>query len=472
MQWREKRPAKTIGEIFNNFSKQALESGSPFYVNLDAARNGEARNAPSNLIAQILKRCAYDNRSEVDEFLYRHLLFAGHRSSGKTTELHRIQEKLECCYHIIYIPDIEKQVDRISSQKDFLYYVISQLIAQCKNDPVFMGAVGNNIELLYDHLKTKIFGSVVEKRLLKIDHLIEAEASGGASVSILSSVISLMTKLNAKATFTEETQKELNLAIGNYFNEFMELANSILLAMQQASYRYKDQKLLLLVLDGLDKLDGAKAEKIFLDGSSFLTQLNVSMIVTFPICLLYSPRQNEATKSFYKLYILSMVKVHERNGSDCTKGIEALRSIVQARMDINALMEHPDDIDEAIRMSGGNIRELFDFITDAAAKADIDEVEKISTLYMQEVYDEAFSNTYRRIFRSYLPYLNQVFDDPNKDDVIRDSHENDTLLNIFDAGLLIEYNGKRWCDLHPLAKRYIAERRKNEEQNRAGGNDD
>lgn len=455
----EKR-ATTIPEIKNNFYLHELEPGSPFYVDLDRARNKQARNAPRKRIVYSLEECSKDNRDGGDEYSYCRLLFAGHRSCGKTTELRYIQRELEKDYHIIYIPDIKEKTERISSQRDFLYYVMSELIIRCKDDPVFMGAVGDRIEKLYRHLEEKIFGTVVKTEKLRIDDLIQHKSTVGASIDYWPSVVKLMTKLTAKGTFEEETQRELNVCISNYFDEFMELANSILLSMQKACFRYKEQKLLLLVLDGVDKVSPSVAEKIFLDGSSFLAQLNVSMIVTFPICLMYSPRQPEATDSFDNIHILSMVKVHERNGSDCDEGIQALMDIVEARMDIDALMENREDLKKAIRMSGGNIRDLFRFIREASISADLEEDERISAIYLEETYEEATSTIRRRLVRSYLRYLSDVMDDKEKKDVIRIDHHDENLLTMFDAGLLIEYNGKRWCDLHPLVRKIMEERRK------------
>lgn len=452
--------AERIEEIENSLYLHEVRADSPFYTNLDEARNGDSEGSCRQWITHTLKKCSRRNRKGGDEYSYSRLLFAGHSSCGKTTELCRIQRELEKDYHIIYIPDIETKTERISSQKDFLYYVMSELIIRCKDDPVFMGEVGDKIEKLYRHLEEKIFGTVVKTNKLRIDDLIQTEASVEGSLKYLSPVIRLMTKLTAKGTFEEETQRELNVCIGNYFDEFMELANSILLSMQEACFRHKEQKLLLLVLDGVDKVSPSVAEKIFLDGSSFLAQLNVSMIVTFPICLLYSPRQVEATKHFGNPRVLSMVKVHERDGSDCKRGIQALRGMVDKRMNINALMENPDDIDEAIRLSGGNIRDLFRFIIDAADLSDMRGSDKITSADLQKTYKEALTTFRRKLVRSYLRYLSDVMDDKEKNDVIRIDHHDDTLLAMFDAGMLIEYNGDRWCDLNPLVRKIMEERRK------------
>ena len=61
----------------------------------------------------------------------------------------------------------------------------------------------------------------------------------------------------------------------------------------------------------------------------------------------------------------------------------------------------------------------------------------------------------RSYTKSYLPIMKEILESEEKDVAVRENPEDDTLLNIFNAGLLIEYNGVRWCDIHPLMRDYI-----------------
>lgn len=450
--------ADNLEDVIENFELAGLKADSKFYVDIDRARNGDNRASVRQRIIKELQRCALRNKRDEKERIYKKLLFVGHKASGKTTELHRIKEGLKDDYETIFVANIERQQDRLAEQPDFIYYIVESLIRFCIDNPSFGKEAEAEVKELQRYLKERIFGEMIESTETLFGSEFEAEA--GAEAGFPFSLLKIFSKLSVKETLAEEQKRQLNIRIHNNIDDFMEIANAILDRMQIEARR--NGKMLLLILDGLDKVSEPVAEKIFLSTQSFLTKLNCSMIVTFPLYLNYSPKKDQAVAPFdASPFVLSVVTVHERNGKPCESGVNALRSIMEKRMLVDELFENPEDVQQLILNSGGNLRDLFTFIRDAAINADIFDREKIATSDLEITYQSKRSDLSRQLVKSYINVMNQVYWDVEKDSIIAENPEDNTLLVMFNAGLLIEYNGKRWVDLHPLVKQLILERREN-----------
>lgn len=470
------KQAKDLKGLIANLNLHDLDPDSSFYVEVDEARNAPGAASARRYLVNTLKSLAEENRGDrVEEFHYARLLFAGHRASGKTTELRKVAKELEDCYHVIYVADIEKNVSRFETEQDFLYYLMAHLIAVVKDDQVLGDAVVRDVELLYQYLEDRIFSVVKEERLVSFDHSLKVQAGLETKKSLFSAITGVFAKLSGKAGFEEKTRETITKSIKNYFQEFMEIANSILLHMN--TELHQQGKMLLLILDGLDKLSEEKARPLFLNSEVMLPQLECSMIVTFPIYLLYSPHKSMATAPYDRTepFILSMIKVHDQEGKPYLPGIEAMRRIAYKRFDADSLLSRsfaPDIypeasfdeqsipgfmgvLDVAIMMSGGNLRDYFQMLISAAENAEIFGRESVSQQDLVNAMNRLGAGYKRQYAKSFLPIMKEVLESSEKDMVVREDPEDDTLLNIFNAGLLIEYNGERWCDIHPLVRDFI-----------------
>lgn len=462
------------GLIANLNLHSDLVPDSLFYVDVDQARNAPGDASVRQLLVRTLRFRARVNNADTDEFVYDKLLLAGHRASGKTTELRKVAKELEDCYHVIYVSNIERQASRFEEEQDFLYYLIDYVIASVKDDPLLSDAVIRDVERLYKYLEDSIFSVVEEERLVSFDHSINIEVGAEAKASLFAAIAGVFAKLSGKAGFEESTKETITKSIKNNFFEFMDYANSILLHINTALHEHG--KMLLLILDGLDKLDEEKAKPLFLNADVMLPQLECSMIVTFPIYLLYSPNKNKATAPYDREpYVLSMIKVHDKDGKPYLPGIKAMRDIAGRRFnagkllgrefsfeknpdiefDYKSLLDFNGVLDVAIMMSGGNLRDFFRLLTSSAENAVIFGKEVVSDVDLVNAMNLARTDYIRSYTKSYLPIMKAILESEEKDVAVRENPQDNTLLNIFNAGLLIEYNGVRWCDIHPLIRNYI-----------------
>ncbi|MCR5295088.1 MAG: hypothetical protein K6E30_07980 [Lachnospiraceae bacterium] len=463
------------GLIANLNLHSDLAPDSSFYVDVDRARNAPGDGSVRQKIVRTLRYCAEKrNTADAEEFYYEKLLLAGHRASGKTTELRKIADDLKDQYHVIYIPNIEQSSSRFNTEQDFLYYLMDYVIASVKENEVLSRAVVRDVERLYRYLEDSIFSVVQEERLVTFDHSYNIDGGAEAKVSLFAGIGKVFMKLGAKAGFDEQTKETLTKSIRNNFQEFMDYANSIFLHIN--TELHKQGKMLLLILDGLDKLEEEKAMPLFLNSEVMLPRLSCSMIVTFPIYLLYSPNRAAAIASYqHDPYVLSMIKVHDRDGKPYRPGIEAMREIAEkrfntekllspdfdfanypeAKFDTSTIPDYKGILDAAIMMSGGSLRDFFRLFTTAAENVVIFGGDKIRDVELINAMNAVRTDYARCFASSYAPLLKEILDSKEKDVAVRATPQDDTLLNIFSSGILIEYNGVRWCDVHPLALSFV-----------------
>ncbi len=186
------------------------------------------------------------------------------------------------------------------------------------------------------------------------------------------------------------------------------------------------------------------------DVSSFVVNLDYEFIAD----------ASEHKRFHDRVFKLRQIKVHNRDGSDYKPGIEALRELIMARADIDTIFENPDDLTTAIKKSGGNIRDLFFFLRNAALNALGFDSNIITTEDLEIAYTEKKSMFKDMIKGSYMDVLFHVMNDQTKDTAVAEINDTDLLMELFTTGMLVEYNGEGWYDVHPLMKEILERRKK------------
>ncbi len=105
--------AKTLKAAYNACSLEPLESPDieKYYVDLSAVRKSSAVKGVSKIL---------DFQEAGD---YTTILFTGHRGSGKSTELKRIQNIWEENYHVIYL-EVNEETDINDANFTDLYLIV------------------------------------------------------------------------------------------------------------------------------------------------------------------------------------------------------------------------------------------------------------------------------------------------------------------------------------------------------------
>ena len=162
---------------------------------------------------------------------------------------------------------------------------------------------------------------------------------------------------------------------------------------------------------------------------------------------------NEIESAFDHYELLSMIKVKEVTGERCRRGHEIIRNIVRKRADLNLF--EPEALDYAIEKSGGSLRHLFEVLQNAVLDIRVRnrEAQKIDRQAVENAYKKLRSYFERTITADHLLILKSVHESADKKPTA-----DGTLKELLNCMAVIEYNGNRWCDLHPAVADILREK--------------
>jgi hypothetical protein len=269
-------------------------------------------------------------------------LLAGHRGSGKTTELRRLEQELNNSYTVIWI-DTETALDRYNIGYAEVVVLIGQEICRQAIQPGWWSRKDARLlKELEDSLKTIIY----QDKKNEFDSLELPE---------------VLTKMGLilKRGITREVTKTLN--IRPLLSETITRVNAII----KAAEKDRNQKLLVIV-DGLDRHDQMTALEMF--SSSLLTELECHIIYSIPIGLRYSPSFRQPMESFQKCLDLTNLPVFDCNQNltpttnPHQSGRALLIHVINKRLarlgESYENLFNPDALELICEKSGGVMRDL------------------------------------------------------------------------------------------------------------------
>ena len=129
-----------------------------------------------------------------------------------------------------------------------------------------------------------------------------------------------------------------------------------------------------------------------------------------------------------------------------------MNRIVEKRACLSLFAE--DALNEMIQYTGGYLRDLFRCICDAALRARLRKSSCIELSDAQKALDVLESDLNGRYGDELVGKMEEIYRG-NKH--VSSSEEITALLQI---GAVLEYNGTRWCDLHPLVEKWLVQNRR------------
>ena len=236
----------------------------------------------------------------------------------------------------------------------------------------------------------------------------------------------------------------------HYSQEFKNIANRILVHLNDHT-RKCQKKLLLIIVDGLDKLLEKDANRLFHGRDDVLSQLNSNFIISFPVFLQYSPNYRSILLGYDEKYALSMIMVRHKDGTEYETGRDAIEKIVEKRMNIE-LFENKELLWEMIQKSGGNLRDLFRLIRIAAINAMLSGKDRINKEAIEDAYTVLRKEFGLMLTEANISLLNKLYLQTEKKPIVPKDENDKTLMQLLNSDMIIEYNDVNsiWCDLHPL----------------------
>ncbi|MBD1213686.1 MAG: AAA family ATPase [Dolichospermum circinale Clear-D4] len=423
--------ANTLKSAYNACTLEPLEPAeiSKYYVDLSAVRKSSAVEGVSTIL---------DFQESGD---YTTILFTGHRGSGKSTELKKIQSQWEQNYHVIYL-EVNEETDINDANYTDLYLIVIKQVEFTlrKLGLKFDKKLLNSFENWFKEI-TEENEESVEKSVS-----VESEASlqNGAPF-----IAKLMVKLLAQIKGSDKQKTTIRQTLEK---DISRLKADINLLLDDASNKlrkkYPNYKGLLIIFDNLDRTPPQVANHLFFDYATQLQELHCTIIYTVPISVLCSPK-NFLALFDYQLYNVSMVNIYqfERNRRDLNYnqiGLDAIASLIEKRVDVDAVFNSRQELLELAQASGGHVRQLMQMMRSACLTASTKKHPKILAEDVTYAIKQQQFSFERFIREEHYPVLAQVY--LNKDV----SKDDNGQLMLFNTSVL-EYNGdNRWNYPNPV----------------------
>lgn len=440
------RHARAMHEIPNAFSPKPLkgeEEMVKFYCETMPVRSGDEFTSP---ILNIQDACL--TPMETCAFL-----LLGHTGCGKSTELNRMSDALrrEGC---------------------------PVCTVQCASDLDLINPVYEDLMLLMGSALLKIAGEIGEEtgyipgediRNTLADfwkpegeRVLTVEAGGSAAVEAgitartpapIAKLLELFVTVRSDLRFSAATRTEYRERIRRRSSEWM-------FALTRFTDEIADRlegRRPVVIFEDLDKLDPDSAWKIFYEHAATLSGVPFPVVYTFPIALFYDSRFGRLD-GYFNVERLPMIKQETVEGTPYPQGFAALREIVAQRADLSLFQE--DALRMLIEKTGGSLRDLFRCIiacsrrARSAYRAGRRGEERIQEEDARLALNELKSTLTSRVDGQYYAFLADIC---NGNRARIQDHEK--LLKMLEAGTVLEYNGRRWHNVHPLVAEFLKEQR-------------
>ena len=429
---------KTLVNIRKNFDAmplvdEQLDINTGFYVDTILARTSSIFNSP----LKELYNTFINNYSDFIQVLM------GHNGCGKSTEINKLEldlkkegfsvKKFDC--------KTETSINQVTVY-DVLFLILQSLIEIADEKNISFSIDENKIiEKAIDYFKeTEIIKTITEESGNSV------EAGAGFNFSF-PNIVSLFAKgktgIKYNTAEIQTVKEKIKLNNADLFNCIDMLSNRIF---------QETQKRPIIIFEGLDKIGPSLALEIFRDGLISSEKIRTYCIFTFPISLTYD-KNIGAIEHFFNKLIFPMIEVKHQDGTINEEGVAIIKKIINKR--INHDFFEDGCIDLLIEKTGGSLRDILDVIRKSIDAAGFENSNVIKKEYVEYFLNYLKYNEYsRRIVTGEYEDLRNIHN--NKTEI----ENKDKMLEFLRANIVLEYNGTRWHDCHPLIWDFIEENSK------------
>ena len=390
-EYRQETVANTIPWLMNNQAQDLKaafracdviplqgETMERYYVDLSAVRSKKA-------IAGVNARLT---TLEPGEFTT--ILFTGHRGCGKSTELHRIEERWEEEYRVIYL-EADTELDANDAEYTDLYLAIIRRVAdeltelQLRFDPQLLKSFEDWFKDITKETEASVQQSIG----------VEVETEAGFKIPFISR---LLAKLTAQIQAGGQQKTTIREVLRR---DFTRLQNDINLLLQDAHKKLTQEysgygKGFLIIVDNLDRVPPKVANHLFIDYGTQLQDLNCTLIYTVPISAIYAGQK--LSNTFNTPNIVPMAGIYQFDPERCDlepdpTGLEKMASLIEQRVNIEAVFEARDVLLQLAAASGGHVRQLMQLMRNACLSALADDRDQITledATYAEKLEREEF----------------------------------------------------------------------------------
>lgn len=368
-----------------------------------------------------------------------HMLFAGHRGGGKSTELLRLKRALENPaegepkFFVVYFEADAEDVDVNDADFPDLLLAMIRHAGQALREQEKMELQPSWMNRFFDELKG-LLGSELEFQKLEFD----------------AKIAKFTAAIKSSPDVRQKIRKALEPNVSNLIQEANKLFEEIIVFLRGREYQD-----LVLIVDALDRIvlrdiPGSQFnthEQLFINRGDQLTQICCHIVYTLPVSMVFTPKGTILTNIFGRQAdVLPMVKIA---GPDCTDhlaGMDAMREMVRRRfaaaeVECSTAFDSSETLDYLCRMSGGHVRNLLILLRQACTASgalpltrEVIErsVRRMSTDFERALNNPEFFEKLREVERTHkLP--GSAYDQ----------------LLLYNLSLLEYLNGNAWYSVNP-----------------------
>ncbi|MDR1699805.1 MAG: ATP-binding protein [Lachnoclostridium sp.] len=425
--------AKTISDIPYAFNHSPLKENEIARFYYDGTMEKRFGKKGLSDIEDIYEYC----RKSFDQNLF---LLMGHKGCGKSTELSRIAAKLKERGHYVFYIQCQRDLDMQNIVYTDLLILIGEALLKIAADICCRvpNDLTEQIQGFWRGDTEKVCTSSdirtceFEGDMLKVDPKCKPVLK-----------IPVTSKTDLK-TFKENRmvyRKRVSKKSGEWLLIMKKTAS--ILSKKLAGKRP------IIIFDDLDKLGRQQAWNIFSDHAAVLAAVPFSVIFTFPVALSYDIRFAEL-EGYYEIKTLPIIKIETMDGKPCDDGIQTMLGIIKKRADTQIFQDGVLDL--LIKKTGGSLRDLFRVINIASKTAIRQKDKTISIDNARIALSELKYILACRIESKNYKLLVDIYNG-NRQKI--DSKE--MLLEMMSGNIVLEYNGKRWHNVHPLIGEFLIE---------------
>lgn len=393
----------------------------------------------------------------------------GHSGVGKSTELSRLIYKVDDRFRALRFSAI-RELDPGSFQPfDILLLILADAV-EVAAKPRELGGLEATIpdallEKLWDWFAT-------EKETTKAATSKSAEAAAGIGVpkdSWGAKVLGLFAHLKGEVRYASSREKERVEYRLNRLATLIDVANQLLDFCNRTLHKsYKREW--LFVGEDFDKpgIRPALIRKLFITYSNVFRELRTHLIFTIPAALAYSSQSPQLPFPSDCILFIPDTPVYQQDHRPHHNGRKALVDIVKSRVDPKLFKR--GQVMRLIVASGGNLRDLFALINEAADHAILRRDEKDQRIGGDDVeaaIDKMRANYLGRLGISQFDEEEKITYE-HKAQCLANLHRRDpnaqvaspVLYSLLRSRAVQQFNGKRWYGIHPLVVDIIREQGK------------
>lgn len=425
--------ANQVSEILNAFSPAPLqeEQMEKFYCeNTMECRMSDKYNSPIEDIYDICRDPQETNAC----------LLLGHRGCGKSTELNRMTERLEQAGYYVRTIKCSTDLDLFNIVHSDLFILMGEAlleIAEESDCEIGQNLLENIEEFWMEGTETLVIQEAQDD-ILGTGTAVETKG-------IFAGILNIFAQIKTELRFNEETRKEYRRRISVRSSEWIRILGQVSEAITDKT----DGKRPIIIFEDLDRLNPEDAWKVFYNYAAILSGMKFPVIYTFPIALSYDVRFS-AMESYFITKTLPMIKIETIEGQPFKAGINIIGQIVEKRAS-RALFEE-NVLEKMIQYMGGSLRDLFRVINAAAKRAERRNSQRIALEDADYALEEEKTSLTRRIEQKDYQFLLNIYQG-NKERI----EDKEMLLRMLQASVVLEYNGKRWHNVHPLVVKFLVE---------------